>query len=455
MPITSTHPEYDARLARWQRNRALWGGQDAVKALRTVLLPDDNADDPSPEARQRYQRLLDRATLLPVARRTALGYRGMVMRLAPAIELPPQLEYLLEDADGNGTSLAALAALALTEAIVVGRLALLAEYPRTDGEALTAAQVAARNLRARIALYPAESLDNWRTDSLGAYHMAKLVEATDEASEADEFGHSPGVQYRVLRLRPDGYTQELLDDTGGIVEPEAYPLQADRSRWPRIPLQVVDADAPLSGVVDLNVTHYQLTADLLKNLHLHSGALMTVASQDTLDTFMQANPQGVVLGGGDRGLWLGAGGSLQLHQVMPADAVATELGRIEQQMLMVGAHLITPSVQETAEAARIDAESRSCALLDVVDVVSEAIEAALEDCARYMGADPDAVRFALNRELYPQGTDVQALMLQIQLLDRGVVAVSDVRAELRQAGMIAPDRTDDDIDAEAGDGADL
>jgi hypothetical protein len=208
-------------------------------------------------------------------------------------------------------------------------------------------------------------------------------------------------------------------------------------------------------VVDLNVTHYQLTADLLKNLHLHSGALMAITSHDTLDTFLQANPQGVVLGGGDRGLWLGSGGSLQLHQVMPADAVATELGRIEQQMLMVGAHLITPSEQETAEAARLDAESRSCALLDVVDTLSAAIEAALEDCARYMGADPDAVQFALNRELYPSGTDTQALMLQIQLLDRGIVAVSDVRAELRQAGMIAPDRTDDDIDAEVADGGDL
>ena len=38
MPIDTTHPEYDAALAQWQRARAVLAGEDAVKNQGVALL---------------------------------------------------------------------------------------------------------------------------------------------------------------------------------------------------------------------------------------------------------------------------------------------------------------------------------------------------------------------------------------------------------------------------------
>ena len=120
-------------------------------------------------------------------------------------------------------------------------------------------------------------------------------------------------------------------------------------------------------------------------------------------------------------------------------------------MIAVGAPLISDTTRtETAEAARIDASGKASALSTAVGNVSEGIEAALEDAALFMGADPEPVRYALNQQFYPDNLDAQTVMAMIQLMDRQVIGVQDVRGKLRNCGLIAQNRSDEDIDAEVG-----
>lgn len=121
-------------------------------------------------------------------------------------------------------------------------------------------------------------------------------------------------------------------------------------------------------------------------------------------------------------------------------------------MIAVGAHLITDATSnETAEAARIDASGKASSLSTAVGNVSEGLEAALEDMARFMGGNPDSVKYQLNQQFYPDNLDPQTIMAMIQLLDRQVIAVQDVRTKLRGGGLIAQNRTDEELDAEVGD----
>jgi hypothetical protein len=113
--------------------------------------------------------------------------------------------------------------------------------------------------------------------------------------------------------------------------------------------------------------------------------------------------------------------------------------------------MITPSIQETAEAARIDASTRSSALLSATNNVSAGVLAAIKDCALFMGGNPDSVKYQLNQQFYPDNLDAQTIMAMIQLLDRQVIAVQDVRSKLRGGGLIAQNRTDEDLDSELGD----
>jgi len=457
MPITSCHAEYSANTERWRRNRAACAGQDEVKQETTLFLPDDSATDRSDEARSRYARYLMRAVWLPVSSYTKQGLLGMVFRAPPKTDLPSQLEYMLENADGSGLSLEQCAKIYTGEAIEVGRCGILAEYPESE-PGLSAEQVAARNLQARLTTYRAESIDNWKFELIGGIlklTMVKLCELTE--IEKDEFLYENQTRYRVLRLRDGVYTQAVYDDSGDVITEEFAPTDFSGSTFDHIPFHFIGSEtnrpdvdkAVISGIVDLNTAHYQLSADSMKNLHIHSGGLLHINSGETSATeWKEVNPNGVMVGA-DQGV-VTQGGGITLVQLQPADAVEAKLKALEGNMLSVGAHLITDrGDNETAEAARIDASSKASALLTAADNVSEAVEAALEDAARFMGGDPDAVEFELNREFFPKGVDAQAVMASIQLLDRGVIALTDVRDTLRGTPYLSADRTDDELDSEA------
>lgn len=457
MTITTCHKQYTDYIDRWAKNRAACSGQDAVKAMTTDFLPDDGEGDKRPEAKSRYLRYLLRATWFPCSGYTVEGLIGMVFRKTPAVELPTELEYMMEDANGAGQSLEQLAKLATTEVIKVGRIGLLAEYPVAE-PGLSRTQINDRQLRALITTYLTEAIDNWRYDMVDGklkLTMVKLIELTEVAK--DEFTIASETRYRVLRLRDGVYSQAVYNDKEDIVIDEFTPLQADGTTFDHIPFQFVGAEdnlpdvnkAVISGIVDLNIAHYQLSADSMKNLHIHSGGMLVVSSEMSVESWKEYNPNGIVVGA-DTGLFVGPNGSAQMLQLQSSDAVEGKLKSIESQMLAVGAHLITErGDNETAEAARIDASSKASALLTASDNVSEAMEAALEDAARFMGGDPEIVEFKLNREFYPSNMTAQDAMTLIQLQDRGIIAKQDTRSALRGTVYLSDDRTDADIDESA------
>lgn len=457
MPITSQHRQYEDQIDRWARNRAACAGQDRVKRATTEFLPDDNRLDLSNEARDRYGRYLMRATWLPVAGYTKQGLIGMMSRRPAEVELPPQIEYALESADGAGLSLDQIAKLALSEIIEVGRLGLLVDYPSAE-PGLSAEAVAQMGLAARITIYRAESIDNWKLANIGGTLRLVMVKLCESAVvEKDEFLIDVEKRYRVLRFVDGVYTQTVYDENEIQIGEIITPRQADGSPWDHIPFHIIGAttntpevdEALISGIVDLNTSHYQMSADSAKNLHIHSGGTLVISSSMSNEQWKEANPQGVTVGA-DQGLFLGDSGQATLLQLDPASAVEEKLNSLELQMVAVGAHLISDTTRtETAEAARIDASGKASALSTAVSNVSEGIEAALEDMARFMGGDPGAVQYKLNQEFYPENVDAQSMMAMIQLMDRGVIAVKDARTKLRASGLIAQNRTDEDIDAEA------
>lgn len=459
MPITTRHKSYEDQIERWAINRAACAGQDQVKRMTTAFLPDDNALDESSDARGRYRRYLLRATWFPCSGYTKQGLIGMVFRRAAEVELPPQVEYASEDADGAGLSLDQIAKLALAEVIEVGRLGLLVDYPSAE-PGLSAEAVAQMGLAARMTIYRAESIDNWKIANVGGVMRLVMVKLCELAEvEKDDYLVEYEKRYRVLRFANGVYTQTVYDEKEQQIGETIFPRQADGSAWDHIPFHIIGAttntlevdEALISGIVDLNTAHYQMSADSAKNLHIHSGGTLVISSSMSNEQWQQANPQGVTVGA-DQGLFLGDQGKADLLQLDPASAVEEKLRSLEVQMVAVGAHLISDTTRtETAEAARIDASGKASALATAVSNVSEGIEAALEDMARFMGGDPEVVKYQLNQQFYPDNLDAQTIMAMIQLLDRQVVAVQDVRAKLRGGGLIAQNRTDEEIDAEVED----
>ena len=184
------------------------------------------------------------------------------------------------------------------------------------------------------------------------------------------------------------------------------PRQSNGAAWDHIPFHIIGAttnspevdQALISGIVDLNTAHYQMSADSAKNLHIHSGGTLVVSSEMSAEQWAEYNKTGVTVGA-DQGMFLGQNGSANLLQLNPASAVEEKLRTLESQMIAVGAHLITDATSnKTAEAARIDASGKASSLSTAVGNVSEGLEAALEDMARFMGGNPDEVKYQLNQQ---------------------------------------------------------
>ena len=119
-------------------------------------------------------------------------------------------------------------------------------------------------------------------------------------------------------------------------------------------------------------------------------------------------------------------------------------------MIAIGGRLIQPKTgQMTAQEARIQAASEMSVLETVVKNVSDGLTKAAQWVALFMGAEPEGITFELNRDFWDKMPDAQLITVIMGLEDRGHMAQSDVTAYLRKVGILAPDRTDEDIAEEA------
>ena len=144
------------------------------------------------------------------------------------------------------------------------------------------------------------------------------------------------------------------------------------------------------------------------------------------------------------------GGSATLLQANANQMPELGMQRKEEQMVMIGARIIQDSSGvETAEAAKIRFGGQNSKLSVLVGNWEQALENVVYWVGEFMGVPAD-VEVEMNKQYYDKTISPQEIVADIQLLDRGVIALSDMRKGLRKSGRIEHDRTDEDIEEENG-----
>lgn len=459
MPVTSKNPTYEKYLSVWQRTRDAVAGSNAVKAKekRKVYLPspDDSSDTIAVE---RYDQYIKRAVYTNFTGRTKNALVGAAFRKKPELELPKELEYLLDDATGDGLSLEQLAKDELSNLLETGRGFFLVDFPQTD-DGLSVEQVQAMQLQASIVPYTAESVINWKTTVINGRKYLSLVVLEESYLNADdEFSHESKTQHRILRLRDDGYTQQLYRDEVPYTE-EFYPLNGQGMKWQRIPGMFVGSqnndstidDAPLSDIAEVNIAHYRNSADFEESCFLTGQPTLFITHSLSMEQWNEYNPGGIKLGS-RAGHVLGDTGSATLLQADANNLVGDAMIKKESQMVAIGARIITDrSANETAEGARIRFASENSVLGDLVGNLSNAIEQCIKWCGEFMNVNDVDCYFEINREFYDKSVDPQMVMAMITLMDREIIGENDVFMKLKSAGLVEPERTLDDVKQERGD----
>ena len=460
MAVSNPHPEYQKYLPVWTRTRDAVKGSRAVKEKKHQYLPvpdNTSGDEAKGTETIRYRQYIKRAVYTNFTGRTKNALVGAAFRKQPNFVLPDQLGYLLEDATGDGLSLVQLAKDELSNLLETGRTAFLVDYPATD-ENLSAEQVARLNLQATIIPYTAEQVVNWRTDNVNGRRLLTLIVLAENYSvQKDEFDHTADVQYRVLRLREDGYSTQIYRDDEPYSE-EVYPTKADGSRWMEIPFQFVGAknndstidEAPLADIADVNMAHYRNSADYEESCFLVGQPSLFITHSLSAEQWKQYNPQGIKLGSRS-GHVLGETGSATLLQANPNQLVMEAMRAKENAMVSIGARIITDRAgNETAEGARIRFASENSVLGDLVGNLSEGIEICLQWVGEFMGLVPEDIEFHINDEFYDKSVDPQLIMSMVTLMDRDIIGEQDIFDRLKSAGVVDPERTLEDIREERG-----
>ena len=464
MTVEDKNPQYETYLPVWQKTRDSVRGSVAVKDKRQVYLPvpdSESSDGRIGVESLRYQQYLKRALFTNFTGRTKNALVGAAFRKMPVLEIPVALDYLLNDATGDGLGLVQMAKDELSNLLETGRAFLLVDYPQAE-DGMSAEDVTALDLKASIVPYEAEQVINWRTEAVRGRKLLTLcVIAEQYKSGGDEFGHDTEAQHRVLRLREDGYTQQLYRE-GLPYTDEFYPRRADGSVWDLIPAVFVGSknndasvdDAPLSDIADVNIAHYRNSADYEESCFLTGQPTLFITHSLSMEQWQEYNPNGIKLGS-RAGHVLGEAGSATLVQADPNNLVLEAMRAKENAMIAIGARIVTDrGGNETAEGARIRFASENSVLGDIVHNLSQAIEQCLGWCGEFMGTG-DLAEFEINREFYDKSVDPQLLMSMVTLLDRQIISNQDIFDRLKAGGIIAADRKLEDVAEELGELAPL
>ena len=482
MAVDSRNPQYEKCLKQWSLVRDCDEGSQAIKSRSkgsdgaltglagTAYLPPPNANDGSTDNKLRYRAYVERANFVNFTSHTKEGMIGMVFRKPSVVELDPNIEYMVENANGDGLSVDQMIKDAASEALMVGRYGLLVDYPSAP-LGLTNAEVQALNLRANILPYPAESIINWRTTNVGGIKKLSLVvlqEPTLKPSE-DGFEYEECMYHRVLKLENGVYVQNLYDENNEIInyaqgdtdgdgdedyDVNIYPRKADGSLWDEIPFAFIGSinndetvdKAPLYDIAEINISHYRNSADYEESSFLVGQP--TPAFSGLTQSWVDQNMSGGVSFGSRSAILLPENGNAMLLQAGENQMPLKGMEIKEDQMVKIGTRIIQDqSGIETAEAAKIRFAGQNSKLGSIILNVENSFIKCFEWAMEFMGGT-QAPSIKINKEFYESTIDPQVLMANIQLMDRGVIAKSDLRELMRKSNLLEPERTDDVLDGE-------
>jgi hypothetical protein len=436
--VKTPHREYVANAPKWKKIR------DVLASDCRSYLRDVGSSEPDQEyGAQRQKDYADGAVLYNFVKRTLSGMVGAVMRKPPEATFPTALQYLLTNCNGAGLGIIQQAQDTLREDDSLGRTGLLVDAPPVA--AATKAEQNAGMLNPRILMYTAENIINWRHETLGSTQVLKFIvlrEAYEYTSGIDEFSVLIGEQYRVLEVVEGRYRQRLFrfDSTGSLTgEIEVIKVNPPRNTIPFVFIGSDNNDAaidpsPLETLVDLNIGHYRNSADVEESsficsqptLMIYPSLAWTQANHD------KYNPNGVRLG--SRSGHLFAEGRSELLQAQESNLAKTLMLDKENQAVMAGAQLLTPTAQITAESARIQRGADTSIMSTIAGNVSTAYEQAIKWCAEMMGATGEIV-FELNQEFFLQPMTAQDRAAWMADINAGLLPRRAYQAALRSSGV--------------------
>lgn len=463
--------EYVLNFPRWQRVHDVIDGEYRLKKrdeekpgtyLRVINPLDMSTYNKRLNASYRKSAVFYNAT-----GRTLIGLLGMLYRVDPNIpeDLPPVMEYVEINIDGNGMGIDQQSHAVSSEVIQIGRHGLLTDMPiRRDGEVTTIADVN-NGFRPFVKRYDAVSIIDWNESFINGMIVLDLIvllEMISEFKDEQRIERITRKRYRILRLTNGKYTQQLWVEGDDSPGEEIDILDGSGKPWDEIPFEIIGSEnndsvidpAPLEPLADVNIGHYRNSADLEHSSFQLSAATPWIADDRYKSDHNNPNDKDSKTQkfGETSIIVLGKGGQFGYAQPDP-NVLANDLSKTkEKQMIALGAQLISEGGgTETAEAVRTKKAADSSMLAIVGINVSNGYTKSLGWIARFLNVEFDG-EYQLNNNFFDVKLTPQERQLIITEWQSGLYPVRIAREQLQAARVISSDEDletlEDEVDGE-------
>ncbi len=449
--VATKHKQYNDFAPKWQRVRDVVSGQDEVYAASVAYLP--MLLDETPGA---YDARLRRTPFYNASWRTMAAFVGMLFRKPPNLEVPKELEPLLDDVTLSGVNFANFAQEIVLEDIAISRVGVLVDHPlrvvNQDGSGPTVAQAEALNLRPSMSLYKAEAIINWHYEKINnRYVLTQVRLAEIEVIRKNEFENEEEKRIKVLDLIEGKYRIRLFkEENGEQISGDLYPLM-DGKPLDFIPFYLIGPDGAQTAVsepilidlVDLNLKHFQVSADYEHACHMT--ALPTPVISGAQEQFHPETglPMEKSYYIGSTVAWLlpmGAEAKFLEFQGGGLSALENNLTRKENQMAAIGARMLTPEKAgvEASETLAMRNAGEHSILAAIAIATSEGLTRALETFAKWAGKKGE-VKFEINRDFMPYAITPQALTALLSAVQAGKLSDESFFDLMKRGDLIEAD----------------
>lgn len=439
-------PQYREMAPRWQVVNDIRGSTIEIRNKKEVYLPRFEAEDPRDwDARVKMTFVADHYT------QTLEEHVGLVFAQPIKLgdDVPQAIRDLTEDIDGEGNQLDVFATSALEEALHLGHVVLLTDYPVTDNVE-TLADVRQSKIRPYVTLYKASDIRSWRHATVGGVRVLVQIVLRESGCEEDgEFGVKDVTRYREIKqevfydevtgrarglgkitwrawkeVAADGAGKTFVDaGSGTIVGPSQIAARVVYGGEKMGPLHT---KPHAFGLAMSNVEETQVSSDYAAVMHK-----CNVPTPCFVNRVPAKEGETVQMG---QGIDLGPDGDAFFLEPAGAALAATRQ-RIEDlraQMRRQGAASddSTGKVMTAAEA-RLYAKQRNAKLTRAARSLQDALEGVFADMAAFMkiakqGPVKSGGSVVVNQDFAGEGLDPALLSVFIQAYREGILPLDAV-----------------------------
>lgn len=445
-------------------------GEPALKcgANQALYLPSPVCDDSDKnESALRYARYLRCAEYDNVPAVTLEALQGALNHQPNNYEeIPESMQYIIDDADGDGLSLDEHIKIAQAELLQMKFCGLLAEYSDlaslgVGDEQLTVQQVRELGLRSSIKIYPRDSIIAWdfkRVNGIKQLSWVALREV-EAQQDKDSYASDEICSYLILALDENGeyYQKRYVEGESEGWEGPFYPEQPGKVKFKFIPFEfAIQGDYPkgvlpealgyLLNICTKSLARYNVNAQMKEALWF-SGAPVSWSSgwtNQAFETYKEMTGRDYISAGAGSHVPLPDGAQYGVMDWQAeSSAFFTYLDRNAQEIKALGgAFEIDMQTQEqTATATIVNAAERLSVLSSLQSGLEKSYKRVIEYCALFTGSEV-AVSIKLNREfmsvkLTPQERDaIRNDYLQ------GLIGRDEAMRQLEQGGILTKSAKD-------------